>query len=114
MSSLAPIPGPLVQKLITSAMAECTSTLKMLNADGPIFGGVFSDFVDGVALWVRNSNNHQLTWGVLGNALAAVGEFFEEGCGWGAVQSAIWDGGNEVAQGNIGVVMGESTSVGAV
>ena len=104
LSSLAPIREPIVSNLLAAALAEITSNLKQLAADGPISGGIFTQVVDGVAMWVRNSNNHQLTWGVLGNALAALGDFFEEEGGGGAVEFAVWDGGNEVATGRIGVV----------
>ena len=71
----------------------------------PIIGGAFTAMSEGLGIWVKNSNNHQLTWGVLGTALVAIGDYFEQNGGWGAVQFRIWDGDNEVAIGRIGEAM---------
>ena len=93
-----------MENLISSAMEEITATVKQLTEDMPIVGGVFTQVLDDVALWVTNSNNHQLTWGVLGTALVAIGDYFEKNGGWGAVQFTIWDGDNEVGRARIGIM----------
>lgn len=92
-----------MENLISSAMEEITQMLKELDFDGPIFGGAFTQVYDDLALWVKNSNNHQLTWGVLGTALVAIGDYFELNGGWGAVEFAVWDGDYEVGRGRIGI-----------
>ena len=84
-------------------MEEITESLRKVDNDVPIFGGVFTQVFEDVAMWVTNSNNHQLTWGVLGTALVAIGDYFEENGGWGAVEFAVWDGDNEVGVGRIGI-----------
>lgn len=85
-------------------MEEITEKIKQLDGDGLIFGGVFTQVYANIAMWIKNSNNHQLTWGVLGSALVAIGDYFDNNGGWGAVEFVVWDGDNEVAAGRIGVI----------
>ena len=53
-------------------------------------------------LRMANTNNHQLTWGVLGAAIDALGEYMHQavtgpGEGW----FSVFDGQNEVGMGTI-------------
>lgn len=85
-------------------MDTITQTLKQLDTDGPVYGGVFTQVYEDLAVWITNSNNHQVTWGVLGTALVAIGDYFEKHLGWGTVEFVVWDGDNEVAVGRIGFI----------
>ena len=61
-----------------------------------------------------NSNNHQTTWGVMGEAVGALLDWIDGGVGGqaeggsggvagpGAAFFGIWDGGREVGVGQVG------------
>ena len=57
----------------------------------------------GVELLVTNANNHQTTWGVLGAAVSAVGQWMLNTNGTGTVSFEIVDGTNEVGMGQVQV-----------
>ena len=60
-------------------------------------------------MFIHDSNNHQLTWGVLDSALTALTEYFEEiqqnnAALPGSVTFVVHDGKNEVGTGALGAV----------
>lgn len=95
---------PLVENLLSNAVEEIAEKVMQLDGDGLIFGGVFTQVYGNIAMWIKNSNNHQLTWTVLGSALVAIGDYFEVNGGWGGLEFVVWDGDNEVAAGRIGEI----------
>ena len=54
-----------------------------------------------LAVHVWNTNNHQVSYGVLGAVLSSIIEFMEAH-GWGAATFEIWDGQILVGGGAIG------------
>lgn len=56
-----------------------------------------------MVLKVWNSNNHQITWGVLGNALWGLREYMQEKDVWGSAVFQVWDGSNWVGSGMVGL-----------
>lgn len=71
--------------------------------DGVVHGGYFEwAGAEGLMLRMANSNNHQLTWGVLGAAIDALGDYMHHavtgpGEGW----FTVFDGPNEIGMGTI-------------
>ena len=74
------------------------------SQDGPISGGSFNQLstASGLALQAWNANNHQVTYGVLGAAFSALMDYMNS-VGWGSCTFLIWDGGNQVGAGQIGL-----------
>ena len=56
---------------------------------------------NGIVLSIANANNHQTTWGVLGAAILAIGDFMNQNHIFGAVTFNIFDGTTQVGQGSI-------------
>lgn len=69
--------------------------------DGLLPGGEFFVQFNNVAMHVWNVNNHQTTWGVLNVAILALKDFLSVKKGIGAVIFKIFDGNNQVGQGQI-------------
>lgn len=72
--------------------------------DGPLVKGAFQYGIKNAQVQAANSNNHQLTWGVLGAALAALTGYFtylqtNVGVPPGRVHFSVMDGENEIGQG---------------
>ena len=72
--------------------------------DGPLAKGTFEYGIQNAQVQAANSNNHQMTWGVLGAALAALVDYFTYlqtnfDVPPGRVHFSIRDGENEVGQG---------------
>ena len=63
--------------------------------------GEFLEQFNHVALRVWNANNHQTSWGVLNAVLLALNDFLLVRKGMGAVVFRIFDGNNQVGQGQI-------------
>ena len=86
---------------------------KVIPHGGWLYGHNFKNTYD-LELWFRNSNNHQLTWGVNRAAVVALADYFNVleplGVNPGAVQFTIVDGENEVATGVFGM-QGQWTGV---
>lgn len=77
--------------------------------DDTIRGGTFLYQFQDMEMYFHDSNNHQLTWGVLGAALIALTEYFDEvhansGAQPGSITFVVHDGENEVATGGFGAV----------
>lgn len=72
--------------------------------DGNIPGGQFQwplgEFSLSRMLFLRvwNANNHQITWGVMHSAIAAIVDYMTS-WGWGLGHFDIYDGGNRVGYG---------------
>lgn len=66
-------------------------------------GGLFQwAGAERLMLRIVNANNHQLTWGVLGAAIDALGEYMNQAVtGPGESWFSIFDGRNEVGTGTI-------------
>lgn len=73
------------------------------SGDGLVPGGLFrlNDGVTGAEIRCMNSNNHQITWRVLGAALYALEDFMNEHQIWSGAIFDIYDGENRVGVGSI-------------
>ncbi|MCJ1301924.1 hypothetical protein MMC08_004725 [Hypocenomyce scalaris] len=92
--------GPISQMLNT-AMEFVTNAVNT-SGDRNIPGGFFQVRYANLLLRVQNANNHQVTYGVLGAALIALGDWMQEQGKWGALTFEVWDGDNQVGSGGIG------------
>lgn len=72
------------------------------NHDGPINGGIFdrTNTASGLSFQVLNTNNHQVTYGVLGSALSALTDYMNRN-GCGSCAFSIHDGTMQVGMGQI-------------
>lgn len=95
------IAGHVMQAMLTLSFEYVLKYIELLN-DGVIPGGIIRWVgEDDLLLTVKNAENHQVTWGVLGAALIALGDYMSK-FGYGAATFAIFDGGSQVGQGTIG------------
>lgn len=70
--------------------------------DGVILGGKFDVLLYGYEVLFENANNHQQTWGVVGEAIAAVFSYMTHGPGTpGTCSFQVFDGKTEVGWGQI-------------
>ena len=106
------IPGQswgLVQYLMGDAEADAQKQLRALG-DVNISGGLYVYRAYGLDMFIRDSNNHQMTWGVLREALRALTDYFEEiqrsPVLPGSILFTVYDGKNEVGTGAFGAVQG--------
>lgn len=91
------------QSVLAVAIALVHETIQR-GHDGPVATGSFHYGLSDALVYVANTNNHQITLGVLGAALVALSEFFthlQDNLGFapGRVQFTIVDGENEVGRG---------------
>lgn len=107
--ALAP---PAVQSLLTGSYNAILTHI-ILSGDALVPSGVFSwptdvrgTLGDGLALHVWNTNNHQVTWGVLAAALVALQDFMLNQQTWAEASFYVYDGGMEVGMGVLGRVRG--------
>lgn len=70
----------------------------MLSNNG---AGLWQLTRNGLVLSIANANNHQTTWGVLGAAIFAIGDYMNENRSFGRIIFNIFDGTNQVGQGSI-------------
>lgn len=103
---------PAVQSLLAVSYNAILTHI-ISSGDGLIPSGVFSWPADargtlgeGLALHVWNTNNHQVTWGVLAAALVALQDFMINRQTWGEASFYVYDGGVEVGMGVLGFVRG--------
>lgn len=98
------IAGDAVRDLLDEAMHNIVNNINF-NGDG-LIPGVFNWLGDeNLKLSVRNSNNHQTTWGVLRSALLAVEDYMNHNV-FGMISFTINDGAHEVGAGMIGSISG--------
>lgn len=72
-----------------------------LRGDGVIRSGHYEyDFSGGINFRTWNANNHQQTYGVVGAAISALRDFMDK-FEYAAVDFEVWDGGNQVGEGQI-------------
>lgn len=88
-----------VAAVLASAWDKVNTHLATIG-DGLLPGEFFEQF-QAVALRVWNANNHQTTWEVLKVAILALEDFLSVKRGIGAVVFRIFDGNNQVGQGQI-------------
>lgn len=94
------------RRIVLSLLDDAYSTIlghKAIWGDGVVAGGLFQwAGAETLMLRVRNTNNHQLTWGVLGAAIDALAEYMNQAVtGPGESWFSIFDGENEVGTGTI-------------
>lgn len=93
--------GNAVESLLSAAYDEIVANLNV-HGDGLVAGGIFQKLGAGdIVLCTMNSNNHQLSYGVLGAALSALKAYMSQYY-YGAASFTINDGMVEVAKGMIG------------
>lgn len=90
--------GPVLNDAYNSVYAHIQST-----GDGLLPGGTFNFADHLMVLRIWNSNNHQITWGVLGNALWGLRHYMQEKDLWGSAVFQVWDGSNWVGSGMVGL-----------
>lgn len=94
------------RRIVLSPHDDAYSTIlghKAIWGDGVVAGGQFQwAGVEKLILRVMNTNNHQLTWGVLGAAIDALAESMNPAVtGPGESWFSIFDGENKVGMGRI-------------
>ena len=67
----------------------------------PSAAGTTFETEEGLIMVVSNANNHQMTWGVLKSALAALDDFINSNGGFVSASFDIFDGQNQVGTGKI-------------
>lgn len=92
--------GPVVQDILSMAYQEVWTRILAIQGDGIIGnnGNVQWATAQGLTFRTWNTNNHQLTYGVLVAAMAALWSFMEASS-FGTVKFTIYDGDNQVAAG---------------
>lgn len=94
--------GDAIETVLSAAYDEIMTTLDS-RGDGVVPGGMFQKLGAGdVMLRTMNSNNHQITYGVLGAAISALEGYMSQYI-YGAASFTINDGLIEVAKGFIGI-----------
>lgn len=94
--------------MIGAAYGNILSAIQT-HTDGVIVNGVYRwtnnpDGPLGLQIWASNTNNHQLTYGVLGAALNALNEFMAL-CGPGLTTVLhVYGGSNQVGRGQLDVI----------
>lgn len=97
--SLAAMPETNADHLLLSAY---DAVLHQINThgDGLLPQGHYTLQEHGLELTFVDANNHQQTWGVVGSALMAIGEYFAQYLGsFGAITFAVFDGPHMVGTG---------------
>lgn len=99
------LPGGGLGSLLEAVSMACVGHVQQ-SADGPIPTGELSYLIPQrgatVAMHAWSTNNHQLTYGVLGAAIRTLKEYFDS-TEWGAATMQIWDGVNEVGMAVVGL-----------
>lgn len=95
----------LAQSVVLDTLAEVFEIAQQHiegNGDGVMAAGTFDRFPsdEGLEVSIINTNNHQVTWGVLESALEALADWMEQ-YGYGSVVFQIYDGPNQVGRGSI-------------
>ena len=95
------IGGNAIVQMIEAASTYVYSYISNMG-DGPISGGNFGWVGEGgLVLNAWSANNHQTTYGVLGAAIGAISNYFDQN-GYGRATFTIFDGENEVGEGFVG------------
>lgn len=94
------IAGDAIEHLLDAATSHIIHIVETWG-DKAVDNGVFDWPNNGMALKAWNANNHQMTYGVLGAALDAVGDYMSFN-GFRRATFAIYDGANQVGEGVVG------------
>lgn len=95
------IAGDAIENILDAATGHLINLVEALG-DKAVRGGVFNwPTNNGLVLKAWNANNHQLTYGVLGAALDAVGDYMSFN-GFCHATFAVYDGVNQVGEGVVG------------
>ena len=96
------MPGIAILQFLNDAYNLITDHISNAG-DGVISGGAFNLEVNGIGMSTINTNNHQQTYGVLAAAVEGLSHYFYNNQdAFGAVYFYIFDGANEVGQGQLG------------
>lgn len=95
------IPGQAIFRLLHEAYDVVTTHLETMG-DGLLTGGRFAWVDHPLSIEVMNTNNHQTTWAVLGEALVALKDYMTVNNHVGAADFTIFDDGTEVGSGTVG------------
>lgn len=96
--------GPAIPQLLLNLFNQLTRKIQR-GGDSVISGGVYrwgSGFPHAIVVSFMNANNHQLTYGVVRSAVAAVKGYMASDGDYGLMSFDIWDGDNQVGTGVIG------------
>lgn len=70
--------GSAVKAVLETAHTAIASRIENIG-DGPVASGVFHvGGAENTELYMRNANNHQQTWGVLGAAIGALQDYMNQ------------------------------------
>ena len=93
--------GPAVSDLLDQAYLDTIANMYAMGAHALISHGSFTRTgPHNLVFTAVNSNNHQMTWGVLAMAIEALASYMQS-TGFGRVIFTIYDGVNEVGSGSI-------------
>lgn len=100
------VAGPAITELLLDAQRHIRVRL-IAHGDTVIAGGRFDWMGAGHnEVKVLNSNNHQVTYGVLKAALEALASYMQSERGFvGEAGFVVYDGANEVGRGAVGVAL---------
>lgn len=93
--------GPTVIKMLSDAL-EQVNTHIATHGDGVVPEGAFDYQALGFSWYSVNVNNHQQTFGVVGQAIDALITFMLNYSSYGMAQFSIYDGDNHVGTGTLG------------
>ena len=93
-------PSSAFQVLLSAVASGVQATIGHAG-DGNIAGGALTRDEEGLRFEVKNANNHQVTWGVLGAAVEGLRDYMGEK-GWAGVKFEVYDGRNMVGEGAVG------------
>lgn len=102
--TISTVAGPAIPQLLLNVFSQLNRRIQD-GGDGRIASGVYRCGPGGSGALVAsfmNSNNHQLTYGVVRSAVAAVRDYMASDGDYGLVSFDIWDGDNEVGTGLVG------------
>lgn len=95
--------SPLVLEPLFATVRQSVYAQIQENGDSVLPGGGYAVQRSNLVFELTNANNHQCTWGVLFRAVWALTNFMRVKDMWGEVEFDVFDGGNEVASGTIGI-----------
>lgn len=104
-ASLVTLVLPMLNDAYNSIVAHLLTNGDGLIAAGTWSFGQFNGLGRGfnVGVSVRNANNHQLTWGVIGSTVWGLSGFMHDRGIYGAVAFEVWDGVNMVGTGFLAI-----------
>lgn len=110
---LRAVAGPAITDLLADAQRHARVRV-IAYGDALLAGGRFAWMgAGGMEVKVQNSNNHQVTYGVLTAALEALNGYMQSGRGLaGEADFVVFDGANEVGRGVVGLGLDVDTGAG--